>query len=530
MQLIKSLIENSTRKEIVVAAIIGVVVLIISILPYWYGYHITPAGKEFMGIHGINENDTYTYLSWIQQAREGHFLFKNLYTAEAQPLLLLNPIFLIIGFFAFFTHVSNIIAYHAARILVSAGFLVMLYIFISKFFTRPAHRLLTFAVITTSSGLGIIFGSYSTDWWAPETITFLNIYESVLNTFSLALILTIFIIVISKFKNWNLLAVAIAALCMNLLILTHTYDFIFTAGIIGLYCLLRAYTEKNTDYIRNIVYLILFSFPAILWQAYVLVKNTSFALWATLQSHVPAAPPALYVFGYGLLIVFGIMGMIYAWRQKNSKFTFLYIWVFVSTALLYLPFLSNFQRKFTEGLHIPIAILASLGIIWVVNYLGGIKQYKKILLSVAIVLVLSLTNFAVIGRDLQLYKNGQPIYYINQRELDSVKWLKNNTSPDAVILGADRMGNLIPGIIGRSVYMGNNMLTSNYNNKHETLQKILERSDLKLGTFSSFLATSGIDYILVDSQMLAINKVKFDIYPFLSLVYENTNSKIYKVN
>ena len=518
------------RKEIVAVIAIGAAVLLVSILPYLYGYHITPIGKEYMGIHGINEYDTYTYLSWIEQAREGHFYFKNLYTAEAQLALLVNPVFFITGFLASFSNLSNIVVYHIARIVVSAAFLFLLYLFISVFIKRPAHRILAFVVVTTSSGLGILFGGSSTDLWMTETITFLNIYESVLNTFSLALVLGVFLLVIYKFQNKSLLPVAAAAICMNLLTLTHTYDFILVIGIVGLYCLIKALLEKDTAYIRNVLYLLLFSFPAILWQGYVLEKNSSFALWATLQSSVPAYAPVYYLMGYGFLVIFAIVGVVYAWRRKVSKYSFLYIWVAVSVILMYLPFLERFQRKFSEGLHIPIAILASLGIIWWVNYLGESRRKTKILLSGLIVLYLSLTNFKVVYRDLRLFKTGERMYYMNQTELSAVRWLKYNSPPDSVILAANQMGNIIPGISGRTVYIGYNTITSHYDQKYETLKKMLQRPDLKPAMFSSFLRTNGIDYILIDSQMREINAVNFDSYPFLNTVYEQEQVKIYKVN
>jgi len=51
-----------------------------------------PKGLEFLGRHNINSQDTYTYLSFIDQARHGAMLFKNIYTPEISPAIFFHPV------------------------------------------------------------------------------------------------------------------------------------------------------------------------------------------------------------------------------------------------------------------------------------------------------------------------------------------------------------------------------------------------------------------------------------------------------
>ncbi len=526
----KYLLERHTKKELGIVFVVAIVVLTVSTLPYLYGYWVAPKDAVFMGMHKINWYDTYTYLAWIEQGRMGSFFFVNLFSSEPQVSVFFHPLFLVTGFVTAIFDLTNIVAYHVSRFFIGGAFFLLAYIFISKFFTESYKRILAFILLATSSGVGIIVGGNSTDLWFTETVTFLNIYESPLNTFSLCLILAIFIISLDKFHTKSIKWSAIAAIFMNVLVLVHTYDFIFVAAVLGFYTLLKSIHKDDISYLRNLLYLYLFSFPAILWQAYVLKENVSLALWATIQSSVPAYHPINYLTGFGFLAVFATVGSIYAYYKKQFHFAFPIIWIVIVVILLYFPYLARFQRKFTEGLHIPVVLLATVGIVWWVKFLTDHSKITRYFLYSFVVLHLSLTNWYVVYQDIKVFDEGAYPYYYKKSEIDAIKWLKNNSNKGQAVLSGTKLGNIIPGISGRPVYMGYDTITDNYYQRYDTVKNIFALQEISQDKLKDFFELYNISYLVYDQEMKTY--IQFDIkkYEFLKLVYESPDIKIYKIN
>ena len=127
--------DRITRKEWYWVALVSIIVMFFTLLPYIFGYLMTPSGQVFTGIHAINNGDTYSYLSWVEQGRLGHYFFKDLYSSEQQPALFFHPLFLFIGKVASLVHFSNIVFYHARRFIVGLIFLFISYITICYIFS-----------------------------------------------------------------------------------------------------------------------------------------------------------------------------------------------------------------------------------------------------------------------------------------------------------------------------------------------------------------------------------------------------------
>lgn len=137
--------------------VIGIVVLITVNLPLIY-FYLTPAvGRVFLGRRVINSEDTYTYLAFIQQAKEGRWLFENLYTTEAQKPTLLRVSYALIGKVAAVFDLTPMMAYQGARLILSALFIWVLNRFLRRFFESAKERLVALFVVLTASGIGFLF-------------------------------------------------------------------------------------------------------------------------------------------------------------------------------------------------------------------------------------------------------------------------------------------------------------------------------------------------------------------------------------
>src|SRR5690242_2618459 len=169
------------KKYTLSAILLSILVILTSAAPILYFYLHPQQDLVFLGRRYVNSQDTYTYLSFIEQAKQGRILFENLYTTEAQTHSLLRPSYLVIGKVAQSTGTSSIIAYHAARLVLSLLFCAALYHFLKHFFKDERERFLAYALILTSSGVGWVLAHWSqtsTDLWIPEGNTFMMLGEA----------------------------------------------------------------------------------------------------------------------------------------------------------------------------------------------------------------------------------------------------------------------------------------------------------------------------------------------------------------
>ena len=80
----------------------------------------------------------------------------------------------------------------------------------------------------------------------------------------------------------------------------------------------------------------------------------------TAQNLTPSPPVWDYVLGYGLILALAVPGAVVAARRRSDTDLLLLAWVGVTALLLYAPF--ALQRRFSLGLHVPLAILAAMGL------------------------------------------------------------------------------------------------------------------------------------------------------------------------
>ncbi len=520
-----------TRSEWWWVAVASVTTMAITLLPYIYGWAQTPSGKVFTWAPTISSNDVFTYWAWFEQGRQGHFFFINLFNTEAQPAVLFHPLFSILGVLGFITDMPNMVVYHLGRVLAGLVFLPVLYLFLTNFFAEISKRRLAFLITVFSAGFGSLFTSLSTDLWMTESITFLNLHQSVINISALIFILLIFHIALNTFELPKRSVVLVPALLLNLLIIFHMYDLLIVAGVLGAYVLVESYRTKNYYWLRNFSYLILLAMPALLWQFHVLNQNVVLAVWATIQTNVPSHETYYYLSGYGLLLVFAFAGLSHKVAEKDyTRISFLVVWVVFIGAMLYFPWLARFQRKFSEGLHIPIAVLASMGLVWWWDQIGLRNKYGKRLAIVGMAGLLSMTSLYHLYNDTTQFDYKDFPYYIDSGVYDAAVWIRENTIMEDKVLSGNIAANVIPGIAGRRVFVRWGDQTINFEQKSEITKQVLASAIDHTDPLKAFIKQEDINYIFIDNEVRFETSWDIAQRDYLKLVYENTDVQIYQID
>lgn len=499
------------KKQVLI--ILTLLIIFINNFPLISGYLIKKNSLTFLGRRIINSQDAYTYVAFIEQAKQGKILFSNLYTTDFQQSRLLRPSYLLIGKFAAITGISSIAAYHLFRIILSVVFCLVLYKFINIFFENKKEKIITFIIILTSSGLGFLlfkwFGS-SIDLWVPEAITFMSLSEA--PHFILAQILMLLI-----FMNFFNKKYFFSGIWLLLLSLEHPFN------LVPILVTLTITVLFNRRFSWSMLWILILSGIGAGYQLFELKANLVLAIWSG-QNILLSPPPINYLIGYGLLIPLSLVGAEILLKKSDEKNILIISWVFSTFVLVYFPLL--FQRRFIEGVHIPMAILAAQGLIFMVN-----KRFKTQLLTVVII-VLSLSSMALIINDhkqINQESSSNYYYYLLDQEVLALDWLKTNSTVNQGVLANWFYGNLIPGFTGRPVYVGHKIQTPDFNKKIEQIDKFILSNDNNENYL--FLKNNNINFIFLGKNDTMIKYgFKPDNKSYLTKVYSNGGVNIYKVN
>lgn len=543
---LKELIKTITREELTFVLKITFLTVIITSSPYLLGFFTAGKDHYYPLTPNLNFVDYHNYFSYIEQARQGHFVFKDLYTSEEQPPVIVNVFFLFLGLLAKFLNLEAPIIFQLARILLIFIFSFIAFLFICYFFTEKKKREICFIFLLFSSGLGRLVGnlapfphkSLSLDLWVPEAITFLTLYTNTLFIASLTLIIIIFLLMLLAKENNNIFYALGAGFFALLLFQFHPYHIPTIFTVLGTFLIYLSLKQKRIDWQFFFYYLILFfvSLPSLFYYFFLFYFH-SLTIERIRQALPVGFTPSLphLISAYGFLFILAFIGVFQSIKQKGDRFSFLVVWFFSQMVLIYSPL--PLQRRLTEGLHVVITILAIIGIFTLYNFLKGKITYQKFLKFFGpslkfffislFVLFFGLSNLAIISNDILLILKKE--LFFDKEKKEAMQWLKRNTREDDIILANPYWnGNFIPGIAVRRVYIGHGVETAYSSIKEKELRWFFKDNENDSKKYQ-FLKKKGIDYLFYSDEEMALGQFNPEQKHYLKKVFEQRGVTIYQV-
>ena len=461
----------------------SVIVPVLSCLPFLVVWLSTPPGWQFTGILA-NPLDGHSYLAKIEQGAAGHWLFHLTYTPEDHPGAFIITFYLALGHIARVTGLSNVIVFHLARLLAGLLLLLMVFRFVAHVTPHSGERRLAFGFVALASGfgwLGILFGAFPIDLWIPEAFVHYSIYTNPHFPLGMAVMLFILIEVIwpsfssSRFAV-RILVPGIAALLLAIVLpFALIIDWVILTAVIGRRLLIDRSRLPWTQ-IWPTLGVIGGGLPVILYQYWVSTTNPILAGWSAQNITVaPSISDVILGFGFiGILAVGRMIGMVRAKGQPQTEGEWVvWLWVVSSIMLLYAPL--ALQRRFITGLHIPLSILAAIGLLrWMADKHLKVQSQRLIIISVVVISLLG-TLFVwslpvIAGLQSPDTSPTTALLFIRNDEAAAFDWLRVHAQPDAVILASPRIGMLVPGQTGARVFYGHPFETINAADKEAQLK------------------------------------------------------------
>ena len=488
--------------------------LVISI-PYLISIIFVPKEYHFTGFLA-NPIDGHSYLSKMQEGRNGDWLFKLPYSKEQGDGVFLFTYYIFLGHIARTLSLPNIIVFHAARLINAALLFFMIYVFIKNHF-KPDRINYAIALIIFGSGLGwilLLFGYPASDIKIPEIYPLLASYSNPHFPLAIGLMLLNFKLFLSEIR-YKLIALFFLSVALTII---QPFCMVILLGVLGILTLVE-WHEISKSRIYSLISLIL---PTIIFGTYLLYitkYNASIRGWNS-QNITPSPPVWDLMISLSPMFLLAIPGIYNIIKTKDRQFYPLVIWMGMALSLAYLP--ANLQRRLLIGSYIPVAILGLYGMNLLINSTG--KYWS--LIRITIFAIALPTNLLILSMSVYQVANFNQNLVMKQNVWKSLLWVNHNIPQDSLIITSPEVGLYIP------AYSNNRVI---YGHPFETTDAILNKGNVELffTSMSSseqqhYLMTEDVDYILVNSDS------GYDFQPSLlisgNLVYNENEINIYKVN
>ena len=557
------------RKDWIIAGILTLLTITLLQLPYIAGYATTPPDKVYTGLI-MNPEDSQTYFAKMRQGFEGEWLYTISFTSESHEPALVGVFYMGLG------HVARILGgtitnvWHGGRVIAGIFLFLTTFWYITQHTQNRRTVWVAFLLAIFGSGLGWLLFVLGQSYWLdafpidfkmPEAHPFFMAMTFPHVATGTALTLMVFWQlrkIIDKLGNPHPSPLPkgegiqlpspkgrgvggegffpIIAGILNLLIaIVYPFLIYLIVAVTGIY-----YVTKLPSFLKDSNFKVLItrtvplavSFlipaPLILYYAITLRQNPIFAAWNT-QAGLPSPHVLHYLVAFGLFLLFAGIG----WRH-NKQHTFLWVWVLMAGILVYMPV--EAQRRFVQGLQVPLSILAAIGLVNVgMPALFTTKTFQKILhsprytrpklesfLLTLFLLFMSLSNIYLLASVTITATVQQPRqFFRSQAENAGISWLTQNTQHTDVVLGSYQAGNYIAAHAGNQVVVGHWAETLNFEQKESDANQFFTPSTSNEWR-QSFVESLDVTYVWAGNDEL-------DGVEWLMPVFQHNNITIYIV-
>lgn len=541
---------------------VGIALTAITALPVLFGWWWTPPGYTFTGVSGLTAGDQHVYYSYIEQTRDGALEVRDLYTGEPTGGRMVQLPWFAIGLLARWTGWNAVVAFHVARLALIVPFVAFLSVVIAMFLRNPiagisarALRRLALLLATLGMGAGALLGSpilptvvddrgwsnWPLDFWVPEAFPFLAMLRSPHFILSLWLTLAVYVASVradaTRGKRGTLTAMASA----GVLTAFHPFYIPSILAVLTAHAIVRMVRERRwlPHLTTHVLAVGMAMLPAAVYWGLLALLDPIHAARAA-QNLLWTGAWYAFALGYGLLLPAAAVGVAALRRARDHATAFLLVWTAVNLAILWVPI--PWQRRFTQGFSVALAILSAAGLAlaleWTRRRLP--RRWHPIALwpptlALALVVGFGFTTAVNLTREVTYYALRFPrqdpvhIFYYPTAGIDAMRWLRIHADPASVTLAPGITANFLPGWATRAVFAGHNVETAHSEEKILAFGRFLE-ADTAIVERWAFLRHGNIRYLFdphFDHRHERIAAIARDLR--LPIAYANGEVTIYRV-
>ncbi|MBE2290214.1 MAG: hypothetical protein IAE95_11710 [Chitinophagaceae bacterium] len=503
--------QLTPRNTLLFMVIIAVAVFAETSLPYWLAEHNAPAGYVFSG-QVAYAPDQNMYFSFISQARDGAFLFRNKVTAIPNDPAFLNIEYWLVGSVQRLLGLSENAVYQIWRLL-GMLFLVLGFARLTRAtLTSEERRLTAFALFFLTGGFGFLFafldrlhllrGDMLQAGIIDARYGMVPLQQLVTNPhFALphGLLLIAYALFLEGERTDTTRKYVYSGLVFALIGLIRPYDLIPPFIIFPAYTLAVDGLKFSMRTIWHRALPLMFILPVLAYNLWLFRYHEIFKYWSLQGHNAGSLPgPLWHYLAYGVVGVLAAIRVIEIRKQGISKTgIFLLLWFGLTFIVIqvgrFLPVI-GWSPQIGVYLAAPLAIAAAS----VRSEALRMPLMMRRVLVPILVVTLLLSNIFVVSYHARRFTGivNTDIFYTSVHEMDAFRWLKANTRPGTVVLADDGASQRIAKYTSNSVVASHYSVTPQYGYFAQMVEKLLD-DDKFLSGAEPIPAGSNIEYVFL---------------------------------
>ncbi len=467
----------------------------------------------------FNPLDSNSYLSKMRLGLEGNWTYILPYTLESGEGAFIHLFYIFLGHISRWFSLPLIFTFHFFRLIFSALMYGVLFFFTAKIFPNKNWRWTAFILASIGSGmgwLGVPFNLITSDFWVAETFPFLSAIANA--HFPIALALQLYILMPKNADKYSWSRGIKLGFAIIILAILSPFGIVVVSAVkFGIF-VLRWFRKTNwRTPLKEIILIGLTSGPIMIYYLWVSTNHPVLSLWSS--QNLTVSPPIWdLLISLSPALIIAIFAIPMLWRSERKEVETLLVWLLICLFLIYIPF--SLQRRFLQGLFIPVALLAILVFeAWFTKF----PRYKKASIMLLFFFALP-TNLILILTAFFGIQTKAPEFYLSHDELAAFQWIDKNLPEKAHILASSEIGNYIPSFSHALVYYGHPFETIDAENKRQLLEDFYSG---KIADPDLWLAQSNIEYIFYGPREHSLGQLS-KIMP-INEVYRSGDISIFQV-
>ncbi len=490
------------------AAIFSAAMMALTCVPYLVGAARSGGDWRFSGFV-IGVEDGNSYLAKMQLGAHGQWLFQLPYAIEEHPKSAVYLFYILLGKLAGWAvgtadplrlHGALVFAFHVARVVCGFGLLLTSYAFVAELLPRARQRRLALMLVALGGGLGWLalalrLPGMPLELYSPEAFTFLDLYSQPhLAAARMAMLggLLFYLRAVRDARAggaaWRWLFAAAGA--WALLTLIQPFYMIIVYVILAMHiAILSVFAFRETEgalthgldmgatAVRALWVAALAGLagaPMVLYTFLLMAADPVYQTWGA-QNVILSPAPWHYALAWGLPAVPAVFGLRSLYRRNILAWALVVGWLAVVPLLLYVPY--NLQRRFSEGVQVPLVALAVLGL---TTGLPTVKRLRPVgrrgwrYASLGLVaLSLPATILLWVGGIVGASQPAHPMFQ-NSDQVATYVFLARSVPPRSVVLSSYQFGNAAPAYGYVVAYAGHGPETPHLDTKLEMVAQFYD--------------------------------------------------------
>jgi hypothetical protein len=476
---------------------LGLVLAVITLLPYVYAHLAAPPGRTFMGFFFLGD-DANTYLAKMRGGFDGAWAWTNRYTTEPSQPVYFFVYWIALGHLASLLHLPLLLTFHLARVVGAVLLLYGGWLFIEHFVEDPGARRWALYFLAFGLGMGyliqaigkpVFFGQQTDtlDWRMPELSAFYSILALPHFAWAAAFQAIAAVLTLRAAEHGSLRLGFLAGLAWLGEASIHAQMPILIGAAVVVAILYRRVSLRGYAAVALALAMVA---PYVLY-SYVELHNPAVSRWSG-QWRNNFAPDLLSLsLALAPQLLLAALALPRMLRRRSRGDVFLLAWLVLLAIILWAPTpADNLRRRFFDGIYLPLVVMAAEGFFSAV--LPRWRERGRRLLSFGYVAFASVGSlFLLLGPALVI---SNPAYSVSKGDYQALQWL--SPRPAGVVLTSDRLGLLVPAQTSDTTYVGQYSETYNWRVKTVEVNALLRGQ----GDLAGFIAEHHVRYIIWSSE------------------------------